>query len=1150
MTGSAMPIGFNGVDAPGKRSGLVLLRTFSCLLAACSPGALIAQEAVPEEEAFRNPPVEARPRVWWHWLNGNITKDGIAKDLEWMKRSGIGGVQTFDINFQTPDVVKQRLLYMTPEWRDAFRFATRETDRLGLELAVASSAGWSETGGPWVPPADGMKKLVWSLTDIRSGSQFNGRLSAPPATTGPWQDLPLTPEPGAEKHTPPQYYADVAVIAYPIAPTQTLPVPTMLAGNGIALDATVLTDDHYAKSVTLPKDKSGDESSVVLTYPKAQTVRALTLFSSANTDMFNGAIATFALEAQTDQDAWSAVTRFSPSLVPTTVSFPPVTASRFRLRAIPRDNLSPLDSISAPGYAGVNYAQFLRARPIQISELRLQGGSRVNQFELKAGFAVAPAYDALDDAAVVTEAGLAPGSVIDLSSKLRSDGTLDWKPPRGNWRIIRFGASLTGKTNHPAPAEATGLEVDKMDGGAVRRYMEHYVRNYRQVVGDDLIGPRGINAILTDSTEIGAFNWTSAMREKFQQLRGYDLLQWMPALAGEIVGSRAQSDRFLFDFRRTISDLHASEHYGTVARVARENGLKVYGEALEGWRVSLGDDIDMRSYTDVPMAAMWTYPSEMGPRPLLVADLRTAAASAHLRGKPFVAAESLTSSRFPWAHGPAELRRVIDTEFAHGVNRIVIHTSPHQPVDDKKPGLSLRHIGQFFTRHETWAEMAKPWIDYISRSSYLLQQGRFAADIAYFVGEDSPAGTLASEGRLGDLPKRYGWDFVNASAIVDLFKVQDGYLVTEGGARYKVLYLSGSSGKMTLPVLRRIASLAEQGASIVGTAPVASPSLADDPAEFDALVKRLWSGQPVTLVGRGKVFANKDVQAALAKLGLPAAFSATPTADATGPTNSDLDFVERELADGAIFFVRNGSAKVQTVEARFRVSGKVPEIWDAVTGTVAPVSYRMEGGSTLVPLALQPWQSGFVVFRKPATASSLSIAKTRFVPAVDLDAGWTVNFQPGRGAPPQLHLPRLMPLDQSAEQGVRYFSGVASYSHRFSLPKGFRPGRPLQLDLGKVGDLAEIWVNGKKAGTVWAEPYALDIGHLVRPGNNALEVRVANLWTNRLIGDAQPGAAKVAWTGSPMYKADAPLRPSGLIGPVTLRTLHVERNEKMLEQAP
>ena len=151
-----------------------------------------------------------------------------------------------------------------------------------------------------------------------------------------------------------------------------------------------------------------------------------------------------------------------------------------------------------------------------------------------------------------------------------------------------------------------------------------------------------------------------------------------------------------------------------------------------------------------------------------------------------------------------------------------------------------------------------------------------------------------------------------------------------------------------------------------------------------------------------------------------------------------------------------------------------------------------------------------------------------------LDGPWDVTFQPGRGAPASAKFAQLTPLNENAEPGIKYFSGEASYAKDFTTPRSWKRGQPLWLDLGSVHELAEVRVNGRLAGSTWHAPYRVDIGAAVKPGRNRLDVKVANLWVNRLIGDAQPGAQKITWTAMPSYRADAPLRPSGLIGPVKL----------------
>jgi hypothetical protein len=334
---------------------------------------------------------------------------------------------------------------------------------------------------------------------------------------------------------------------------------------------------------------------------------------------------------------------------------------------------------------------------------------------------------------------------------------------------------------------------------------------------------------------------------------------------------------------------------------------------------------------------------------------------------------------------------------------------------------------------------------------------------------------------------------------------------------------------MTLPTLWRIAALAEQGATVIGMAPEGSPALGDDPAAFATLTARLWGGAEVTRVGAGQVIALRDADAALALAGVAADFRMEGAA-----ADAEVPFVHRTLADGEIWFLANRKDRPERFTARFRVSGKQPELWHADDGRIEPVSYRIEGGETLVPLALDAEDSVFVMFRKPAVAQAVEVKAVVLGPVAPLAGPWTVRFQPGRGAPASAVLPALQPLNENADPAIRYFSGEATYARSFALPKGVKPGQPLWLDLGAVGDIAEVKVNGRTVGYAWHKPFRVDLGKALRKGTNRLEVRVANLWVNRLIGDAQPGARKITWTATPTYKADAPLRPSGLIGPVRL----------------
>lgn len=1098
---------------------------FAALLACTA----ISAPALADElaDGFRNPPQSARPRVWWHWMNGNVTKEGIDKDLDWMARMGIGGVQNFDASLMTPQIVKERLTYMTDGWKDAFRHAVRTADAKGLEFAIAASPGWSETGGPWVKPQDAMKKLVWGETDLRGGQRLKGALPVPPAITGAFQSAKFSdPLAGGEGAAVlPAAYGDARILAYPVK-AGALPEPRVTQRDGSVVAATPLLDKDLETVAQVAKGDAANPGALILDYGKPVTVQSASLFVPHARPPFGDPAYRPTLEAETAQ-GWQPIGRFSLTEVSATIGFAPVTAQRFRLLLSANDAPnSPGLGDGAPGAIMIDVFGRADSPTLGIGDLRLSAEAKVDQFEAKAGYAIVADYNRLSDAPASAVPAIDPAKVIDLTGKLRADGTLDWTAPKGSdWRIVRLGWSLTGKMNHPATPEATGLEVDKYDAGAVRRYLETYIGMYRDTVGADWIGRKGIRALLTDSIEVGASNWTPRMVDEFKARRGYDPVPFLPALTGAVVGSAARSDAFLHDYRQTLADLLADAHYGTVAKVAHENGLTVYGEALENGRPVLGDDLAMRSHTDVPMAAMWTFNRGGAPRPTLIGDMKGAASVAHIYGQNIVSAESMTSAFAPWAFSPSDLKRVIDLEFASGVNRPIVHTSVHQPVDDKVPGLSLMIFGQYFNRHESWAEMAKPWVDYMARTGYLLQQGRDQADLAYFYGEDTPITSLFEHGVPADLPTRYAYDFVNADIIGNRMSVANGALAA-GNARYRALYLGGNSRVMTLATLQRIAALVEGGATVIGMAPERAPGLADDAAAFKALVTRLWSGETI---GKGRVIASRDAEAALANIGVGPDFRVT-----AGAADADYRFVHRKLADVDLYFVNNRTDKAGRIEARFRVTGKQPELWRAMDGTAQPLSYRIEGGETVVPIDVGAEDAFFILFREPAAAPSAMVAARATRPVATLTGAWTVGFQPGRGAPAKIAMPVLTPLEANADTGVRYFSGVATYGTRFTLPKGVKAGAPLWIDLGRVGDVAEVRVNGQLAGTSWFAPYRIDIGKLVKPGNNQLEVKVANLWVNRLIGDQQPGAAKVTFTAAPTYKPDAPLRPSGLIGPVQL----------------
>lgn len=1121
----------------GRLSRVMLLIGASAICAMMTEPAM-AQDAAPVtaatvpvaapqptlEQMFADPPMAARPRVWWHWMNGNISREGIARDLEWMQRVGIGGFQNFDASLMTPQLVDQRLVYMTPEWREAFRFAASEAQRRGLEMGIAASPGWSETGGPWVTPQDGMKKLVWAEARVAGGRRYRGLVPQPPTMTGPYQTAQFREDMGP--HDPhavhPQASGRIAVLAVPVREA-VLPEPQISVGGVAVSGAAVLGDADLETGLSVPLD-SDRNGEVLIRYPRAVTVRSIRLLFPGIRKPFRGLPILPVLEARID-GAWRPVTDLPLTGVASTHSFDAITAQEFRVRIQRNPNEGGTAELAgAPGAIAIDIFDFGALEQVQLTQLMLSAEPLLDEVEAKAGYETVLDYTAItsDDASPAT---VRTADVIDLSDRVMADGRIDWTPPAGSdWRILSFGWSLTGKTNHPATPEATGLEVDKYDAAAVRRYLETYLAMYRETVGEELMGDAGLRALLTDSIEVGKANWTPGLEAEFARRRGYALRPWLPALTGLVLGSDVETERFLHDFRRTLAELLADVHYRTVADVAHEHGLIVYGEALEDKRPLLGDDLDMRRFADVPMAALWTWAPDGQPRSTLIGDMRGAASVAHVYGRTYVAAESLTSANWPWAFAPNDLRPMIDLAFAHGVNRPTIHTSVHVPVEDRQPGLSLAIFGQYFNRNETWADMARPWVDYLSRTGMMLQQGHNVADVAWFIGEEAPITAQFASSVPEGLPARHAYDFVNATMLREALRVENGLIVSDGGARYRLLFLGGEQPVLSLPTLRRIAELVDGGATLVGNRPVASPSLADDQGEFGALAERLWSSP--------QVLAGAQVDRALDRLGIAADFVFDG-----GATDSEILFVHRRLDDNAgggdAYFLTNRRNRTESGEARFRVTGRVPYAWDAVTGSSRPLSWRTEGEHIVVPLTLAAHQSLFILFREVTAQTAMTVADPVSLTVAARLSEWQVAFQPGRGAPETVSMAALQPLNEAAEPGVRHFSGTASYTATLTLPRRRGDG-PLWLDLGWVGDVAEVLVNGQSAGIVWTAPYRVDIAPFARRGSNVVTVRVANLWVNRLIGDAQPGAERVTFVAAPTYLPDAPLRAAGLIGPVTV----------------
>ena len=777
--------------------------------------------------------------------------------------------------------------------------------------------------------------------------------------------------------------------------------------------------------------------------------------------------------------------------------------------------------------------------------------------------------------------------IVDLTSRF-ADGKLQWEVPAGDWTILRVGYSSNGTVNHPTPEGGEGLECDKLSKKAVDAHWEGMMAKILQDVGP--LAGKTVNTVVLDSYEVGTQNWTDDFREQFQKHRGYDLLPYLPILSCRVVDNIETTERFLWDFRRTIADLFTENYTGHLAELAHRNGLLI---AIEPYGDAPSDDLQYASPADIPMGEFWVDKGVDG-------CMKLASSTGHINGRRIIGAESFTAGEKggnKWECSPFALKGLGDVIYTTGINQFVFHTFTHQPWLNRAPGMTMGACGTHFDRTTTWWNEASAWMTYLARCQWLLREGTFVADVLYFTGEGVPTSMYGETLLKGvpNLPKGYDFDGIDAATLKQGV-VKDGRLTLPGGMSYRVLVLS-TGNTLTPSLLAKIKEFAEGGVIVVGPKPLHSPSLSDYPqcdADVKGLATELWEKG-------GKVTPLPSLPERLTAANLP------PDFEFSDP-EAKLSFIHRRVDGTDVYFVASPKGKPREVLCSFRVSGKAPELWHADTGLTeaAPVYYE-KNGRTFVPLRFGPSGSVFVVFRdapaanhliaanwsgKPLTnklsvkngeveleatsAGQLSVqsasGKSAEIPVGNLpqpirvDGAWNVSFPPNLGAPAAITLPTLMSWTKVADDGVKYFSGSATYTKKFTIPADrVGEGRRLLLDLGDVKELATVKLNGHDLGILWKPPFFVDITDQVKPGENDLEVRVTNLWTNRLIGDehlppdsewagtglkkwpqwlldGQPSpTGRIAFATRRLLGKDDPLLDSGLLGPVEIRSAATTR---------
>lgn len=1105
---------------------------------------------------FASPRKEARPQVWWHWMDGNVSKEGIRKDIEWMKRNGIEGFHQFDAGgVNMPRAAKVKLPYLSDGWKDAFRFALNLADSLGMDVTIASAPGWSSTGGTWVKPEDAIKKLEWRSLDTRGG-KISIQLPDLYNTVGPYLDYHTDND--RVRIAP--FGKDLYVLAIRL-PYSDKPMNALAA--------------EIVKSDTL----------VSVEFRKPQTIKALTLksMSMGNRPREGKTTCRNILECSDDGLKWRKVCDIEPTVLPyLTMDIPQTCALHFRVRG---EKLESLDLFTV---------------------------TKINHSQEQAGFGIVS--DLRKYPTAYSKDAIRTSDIIDLTGNMSADGKLECTLPAGRWRIYRFGWSITGKVNHPASPEATGLEVDKLDPDAWMRYFRTYLDLYKEAAGG-MLGERGIRYLLVDSYEAGPCTWTQGLAEKFKERRGYDLITWLPVLAGEIIGSSQMSERFLWDWRRTIGELFC-ENYDRINDIVKEYGLAGrYTESHEGGRAYTGDGMDPKIKATIPMAAFWMENTPTGSSvPSAICDIRESASVSHIYGQPLVAAESFSvngDDGRAYTYCPENMKYIADVGLSAGVNRFVIHESASQPNDEYLPGLQLFRYGQWLHRNETWGEYAWVLTDYLARSSQMLQQGNSVADILLYYGEDLNVTGLYGGKAFSSLPQvpdGYNYDFANPTVLRSGVKVEGGVLVAPSGARYKVLWLDRNCEVMSLDILKKIKEFADAGVIICGKEPRKCAGLMADDRTFASIVDDIWHSH------RKNVF-TKGLEDCLKRAGIAPDFRARVTSEVVGavvprgsthdeeaaeaPANApdsygDFKYVHRTLPDSTqIYWVRNFSGKNSNVELSFRDGGDFAAIFNPENGEVSKAVVDHTGGRSVVSLPLLSADARFIVLSdKPqikvtvdtvfvnATDSALvqTPDSTCFVDHADsvghfdvpaastgsaagstkaeatskspkgigkateatviqtINTIWQVHFEQKNGGTADEEFAELESWTRKENPIVKYFSGTAVYKTTTTIDSTtLADNARIFIDLGVVKNIAEISVNGIGAGVLWKVPFrSADIKPLLKEGDNLLEIKVTNVWRNRMIGDVQPGETNPVTAIRRFYKATDKLLPSGLLGPVRL----------------
>ncbi|QKJ28531.1 DNA-binding protein [Mucilaginibacter mali] len=1056
------------------------------------------------KQVFLHPPESAKPWVFWYWMYGAVTREGITADLQAMKQAGIGGAYLMPIKSVTnPSMISNPVAQLSPEWWAMVKFSMEEADRIGVKLAMHDCDGFALAGGPWIIPELSMQKVVTSKTIVTGGKLYIDTLAVPAHYKNYYKDIEVLAYPSLK---------DEGISSYDAKPKASISLPNT--------DVQYLAERGNKKSFS-----SADACSITLEFDKPFTSRSLIIHTTAS----NYQSERLLIEASDDGKTYRTITRLVPPRhgwqdgdAQITNAIPTTTAKYFRFVY---DKTG-----SEPGAEDLDFAKWKPS--LKISGIELLSEPKINQFESKTG-EVWRVSQSTTASQLPDELCVPKDQIINITNKLSADGKLNWQVPAGQWTIMRIGHTSTGHTNATGGA-GNGLECDKFNPEAARIQFENWFGEAIKHGGPEL-AKRVLKIFHVDSWECGSQNWSPVFAGEFKKRRGYDLLPYLPLMAGVPVGTVQESEKVLADMRETIAELLVANFYGTMAKLAHEKGCTFSAESVAPTMVS--DGMLHYQLADIPMGEFW-FRSPTHDKPN---DMLDAISGGHIYGKNIIQAEAFTELRLLWDEHPGMLKTMADRNFALGFNRYVFHVGTHNPWLDRKPGMTLDGIGNFFQRDQTWWKPGKAWIDYIQRCQALLQQGHPVADIAVFTGEETPRRAVLPARLVSTLPGLFGeekvksehermankgepimnmledashsanmetadtftdplrgytYDSMNKDALLRLATVKDGRIVLPGGASYGVLVVPGAdamnpTGKLSTAVKNKITSLKAQGIHIIsGDKPYAAPTLDG------------WG------IGRDVIAKDRD---------------GTPT--------KDMVWAHRSGDGFDIYFISNQQASDRNIQLSLRGTSGAPELWDAVTGDINAVSSQLVNGRTNLSVQLAANGSVFVVMRK-GNAHNVVAAKN-IKPIQTLKTQWQVSFDPKWGGPVKpVTFDKLDDWSARSEEGIRYYSGRAVYQQTFNWSGN---SANVWLDLAKVANMGQIFLNGVDCGVAWTYPYRVNISKALKPGTNKIIVQVTNTWANRLRGDhGKPEKEQLTWTNAPYRIETRQLLPAGLLGPVQL----------------